>query len=125
MMRLAGLSYVVIHASPEIGRQHTTGQEIQTLLIFDTSGSTSQSGTGGHNARDSRQEEDSSELDDDQAAYQDEPLDGLESNTIEDNGTADVDFEGSQEDLKDFVESLSENNTITREDYKMIMDEIK
>jgi len=121
MMRLAGVSFVIIQSSSEAMPQPETQHGIQTLVVFDTGRSSALPGTGVQAIPRDQQEDDFSY---DQEIGQEQPVESLE-NAIGTNGQDEVEFEGTQEDLKDFVDSLSENKTINREEYEMIMKKIK
>jgi len=124
MMRLAGLSFVIIQSTP--GEANTQGRAppIQALLIFDTRGpppsseqQPEQKGSG------------ASGLDGDAFSDQEAELEhgsqSFEPNASESLATPEAEFEGTREDLEDFVQSLSGNQTLTREEYEMLMEEIK
>ncbi len=121
MMRLTGVSFVIIQSSSEALPQPETQHGIQALLVFDTGRSSSLPERGSQGMQHDQQEDDFSyELE----LGQEEPIESLE-NTLGTNGQNEVEFEGTQEDLKDFVDSLSENKTITKDEYEMIMEKIK
>lgn len=121
MMRLAGVSFVIIQSSSEAMPQPETQHGIQTLVVFDTGRSSALPGTGSQAIQRDQQEDDFSY---DQEIGQEQPVESFE-NANGTNGQDEVEFEGTQEDLKDFVDSLSENKTINREEYEMIMEKIK
>ena len=121
MMRLAGVSFVIIQSSSEALPQPETQHGIQALLVFDTGRSSSLPGRGSQGMPHDQQGDDFSY---EQELGQEEPVESLE-NTFGTNGQDEVEFEGTQEDLRDFVDSLSENKTITRDEYEMIMEKIK
>lgn len=121
MMRLAGVSFVIIQSSSEALPQPETQHGIQALLVFDTGRSSSLPERGSQDMPHDQQEDDFWY---EQDLGQEEPFESLEK-TIGTTGQDEVEFEGTQEDLKDFVDSLSENKTINREAYEMIMKKIK
>jgi hypothetical protein len=124
MMRLAGVSFVIIQSTS--GETNTQGRvsPVQTLLVFDIRGSPpisgqrpEQGGTG------------PTGLDGDAFSGQEAELEHgsqpSETNASERHAFAEAEFEGTREDLENFVQSLAANQTITREDYELLMEEIK
>jgi hypothetical protein len=124
MMRLAGVSFVIIQSTPgEINTQDRVSP-IQTLLVFDTRGSPPSSGQ-----RPEQEGSGSIDLDGDAFSGQETELEygsqPFEANASESQAMAEAEFEGTRESLEDFVQSLATNQTITREDYELLMEEIK
>ncbi len=117
-MRRAGLSYVLIQTQPE-GPDFPT---IQTLLIFDSPGAPSPAKI------DTQTEDEPSELTDPFAPQEVGPRlppAAPGSDKLEPNSTAGIEFEGSRKDLEDFVKSLAEDESLSKDEYEMIMQKIQ
>ena len=120
LMRLTGLSYVIIQSTAGDTNTQGLSNPVQTLLVLDNS-DTSPRSRSRHRTSGITREEDASAA---QAYQQEEPAEPYESNTVETSVQTEVEFEGSKQDLEEFVESLSQEKKINKEEYDMIMEKI-